>query len=148
MDHTVTRRLDVIGAPSSAGAYAPGQERAPRALRAAGLLASLDESQIAVRDRGDVPGFRWRVDRANPRAMNADAVASVACAPRRKPSRPDSRRALRFDSCWTDRDRRAGRPIRSWLVSFTCRVFILTPSLKGLFSLNPYVRAWEVTRWD
>ena len=76
----MTRRLDVIGAPSSAGAYAPGQEQAPRALRAAGLLASLDDRQIEVRDRGDVPGFRWRVDRANPRAMNAEAVASVARA--------------------------------------------------------------------
>jgi arginase len=76
----VTRRLDVIGAPSSAGAYAPGQEQAPRALRAAGLMTSLDDRHIAVRDRGDVPGFRWRVDRANPRAMNADAVASVARA--------------------------------------------------------------------
>jgi arginase len=76
----VTRRLDVIGAPSSAGAYAPGQEQAPRALRAAGLLTSLDAHHVAVRDRGDVPGFRWRVDRSNPRAMNAEAVASVARA--------------------------------------------------------------------
>jgi arginase len=33
-----------------------------------------------VRDRGDVPGFRWRVDRVNPHAMNAEAVASVAGA--------------------------------------------------------------------
>ena len=74
------RRLDVIGAPSSAGAYAPGQEQAPRALRDAGLLAILDERQMAVRDRGDVAGFRWRVDRANPRDMNAEAVASVARA--------------------------------------------------------------------
>jgi arginase len=76
----VTRRLDVIGAPSSAGAYAPGQEQAPSAFRAAGLMASLHDRHIAVRDRGDVPGFRWRVDRANPRAMNAEAVASVARA--------------------------------------------------------------------
>lgn len=76
----MTRRLDVIGAPSSAGAYAPGQEQAPRALRAAGLMASLDDRHIAVRDHGDVPGFRWRVDRANPLAMNAEAVASVARA--------------------------------------------------------------------
>ena len=76
----MTRRLDVIGAPSSAGAYAPGQEQAPQALRAAGLLASLEARHIAVRDRGDVAGFRWRVDRANPRAMNAEAVARVARA--------------------------------------------------------------------
>jgi len=74
------RRLDIIGAPSSAGAYSPGQERAPEAIRAAGLLARLDELGITVNDRGDVPGFRWRVDRSNPRAMNADAAASVAHA--------------------------------------------------------------------
>lgn len=74
------RRLDIIGAPSSAGAYAPGQERAPEAIRAAGLVASLGERGIVVNDRGDVPGFRWRVDRANPRAMNAEPAAGVARA--------------------------------------------------------------------
>jgi arginase len=74
----MTGRLDIIGAPSSAGAYAPGQERAPGAIRAAGLLAMLAERGIDVVDRGDVPGFRWRVDRANPRAMNAEAAAGVA----------------------------------------------------------------------
>lgn len=71
-------RLDIIGAPSSAGAYAPGQERAPEAIRAAGLLARLTDRDITVNDRGDVPGFRWRVDRENPRAMNAEIVAAVA----------------------------------------------------------------------
>jgi arginase len=74
------RRLDIVGAPSSAGAYAPGQERAPEAIRAAGLLARLGERGAVVNDKGDVPGFRWRVDRSNPRAMNADAAASVARA--------------------------------------------------------------------
>jgi arginase len=74
------RQLDIVGAPSSAGAYAPGQERAPQALRAAGLLAHLEERGIAVNDRGDVPGFRWRIDRENPRGMNADAAADIARA--------------------------------------------------------------------
>lgn len=72
--------LVIVGAPSSAGAYAPGQEQAPDALRAAGLLRHLEAHGIAVDDRGNVPGFRWRTDRANPRAMNADAVATVARA--------------------------------------------------------------------
>ena len=76
----MTGRLDIIGAPSSAGAYAPGQERAPEAMRAAGLLASLGERGVSVHDRGDVPGFRWRVDRASPRAMNVEAAAGVAQA--------------------------------------------------------------------
>jgi arginase len=61
--------IAVIGAPTSAGAFAPGQEDAPGALRAAGLVEALGAS-----DRGDTPSFRWRVDREAPRAMNADAV--------------------------------------------------------------------------
>jgi arginase len=76
----MTRRLDVIGAPSSAAAYSPGQERAPEAIRAAGLVAALRQRGITVNDRGDVPGFRWSVDRSSPRAMNAEAAAGVARA--------------------------------------------------------------------
>jgi arginase len=71
-------RWSIIGAPSSAGAYAPGQDRAPAKLREAGLARSLRERGLEVRDRGDVAGFRWRPDRENPRAMNAAAVARVA----------------------------------------------------------------------
>ena len=41
---------------------------------------ALQSRRIEVRDRGDVPGFRWRVDLQHPRAMNADQVASVATA--------------------------------------------------------------------
>ncbi len=72
--------LAIIGAPSSAGAYAAGQERAPQALRAAGLIEKLRGHGLGVEDRGDVPGFRWRADAENPRAMNVDAVARVARA--------------------------------------------------------------------
>ena len=73
-------RLVIIGAPSSAGAYAPGQEKAPAALRAAGLLELLSAGGIRVDDRGDIAGFRWRTDKAHPRAMNANAAATVARA--------------------------------------------------------------------
>jgi len=53
----MARRLDVVGAPSSAGACAPGQERAPAAIRAAGLLASLAERGVAVTDGAfETPG--------------------------------------------------------------------------------------------
>jgi arginase len=61
--------IALIGAPTSAGAFAPGQEDAPAALRAAGLVQALGAS-----DCGDTPRFRWRADRDAPRAMNADAV--------------------------------------------------------------------------
>jgi arginase len=66
--------LSVIGVPSSAGAYAPGQERAPAALREAGLFERLCALGIDVHDLGDTDFFRWRVDRASPRAMNPQAV--------------------------------------------------------------------------
>jgi arginase len=74
----VTRPLGVIGVPSSAGAYAPGQEKAPRALRDAGLLAGLKSAGLAVVDHGDAEIWRWRPDRGRPYAQNLDAV--VACA--------------------------------------------------------------------
>ena len=76
----MSHRLAVIGAPSSAGAYAPGQEKAPGALRAAGLVRRLLGCGIDVEDKGDVPGCRWEVDKAHPRAMNAVKVASVVRA--------------------------------------------------------------------
>ncbi len=75
---TQREHLAIVGVPSSAGAYAPGQERAPAALRAAGLLDRLHDRGIGVRDYGDTPSFRWRPDRGNPRAMNAGAVAASA----------------------------------------------------------------------
>jgi arginase len=73
-------RLVIVGAPSSAGAYAPGQEKAPAALRAAGLLELSTARGITVDDSGDISVFRWRADKANPRAMNANAVANAAQA--------------------------------------------------------------------
>jgi arginase len=71
-------RLAVLGAASSAGAYAPGQERAPRALRDAGLLAALQGAGWAVDDLGDVEGMRWSPDPSDPRAANCGPAASVA----------------------------------------------------------------------
>lgn len=76
----MTNHLAILGAPSSAGAYAPGQEKTPAVLRAIGLIEFLSARGIAVDDYGDVSGFRWSVDKANPRAMNASKVATVAKA--------------------------------------------------------------------
>ena len=45
--------LAVIGAPTSAGAFGPGQERAPSAFRAHGLLDALRARGLDVVDRGD-----------------------------------------------------------------------------------------------
>lgn len=71
------RTIDVFGVPSSMAAFAPGQERAPAALRAAGLLDGLRRAGHEVRDRDDVPVRRWRPDRECPRAQNVAAVVEV-----------------------------------------------------------------------
>ncbi len=76
----MARPLGVIGVPSSAGAYAPGQEQAPRALRAAGLVTGLEAAGVEVVDHGDAPVWRWTPDRAHRRAQNAEAVAQCAAA--------------------------------------------------------------------
>jgi arginase len=68
------RPLAFIGAPTSAGAFAPGQEGAPAALRQAGLLERLHAGGFDVVDRGDTPHFRWRPDREHPAAQNLEAV--------------------------------------------------------------------------
>jgi arginase len=71
------RRLGVIGVPTSAGAFAPGQERAPHALREAGLLDALSAADVAVQDHGDREVWRWRPDRENRRAQNAAEVVEI-----------------------------------------------------------------------
>jgi len=68
----------LIGAPSSAGAHTPGVEKAPAALRAAGLAEALRKRGATVDDRGDVPGFRWRPDPAHPTGQNPGEVARIA----------------------------------------------------------------------
>jgi arginase len=60
----------LIGAPTSLGAFAPGQEQAPAALRAAGLTATADLGDIELR--------RWAPDRESRRAQNAAGVARTA----------------------------------------------------------------------
>jgi arginase len=74
------RALSILGAPSSAGAYAPGQERAPAAFRRHGLIEALGRGRREVVDRGDVAGFRWRPDAARAEAMNLAAVRDTAQA--------------------------------------------------------------------
>jgi arginase len=73
----VSRPLGIIGVPTSAGAFAPGHEQAPRALRDAGLVDALRRAGVAVEDHGDRDVWRWRPDRANRRAQNLGAVAEI-----------------------------------------------------------------------
>lgn len=72
------RTIDVVGVPSSMGGFAPGQERTPAALRAAGLLATLGASGFQVRDHGDSEVRRWFPDRESPFAQHVEIVTRVA----------------------------------------------------------------------
>jgi arginase len=73
----MSQPLAVIGVPTSAGAFAPGQERAPAALRDAGLIDMLREHGVDVRDHGDREMWRWRPDRENRRAQNLGKVVEI-----------------------------------------------------------------------
>lgn len=70
-------RLGLLGVPSSLGAYAPGQENAPAALRAAGLVERLAQAGLQVVDHGDSELTRWRPDRDYPFAQNLFGVVRV-----------------------------------------------------------------------
>lgn len=73
-------RLVVLGVASSAGTHYPGQERAPEALRAAGLVERLRSAGIPVHDRGDVVSEVFAVDHARPTHRNLPAVVQVVRA--------------------------------------------------------------------
>jgi arginase len=73
----VSRTFGVIGVPTSAGAFAPGQEQAPRELRRAGLTRWLGRHGAVVRDHGDRERWRWRPDRRRPDAQNVPAVVEI-----------------------------------------------------------------------
>jgi arginase len=73
----MSQPLAVIGVPTSAGVFAPGQERAPAALRDAGLIDMLREHGVDVRDHGDREMWRWRPDRENRRAQNLGKVVEI-----------------------------------------------------------------------
>ncbi len=72
------RRVAVIGMPTSAGSHHAGQDRAPAALRAAGLVSQLREAGLDVADVGDVPGVVFTPDAAGATARHLVTVVQVA----------------------------------------------------------------------
>jgi arginase len=68
----------VVGVPTSAGAHHAGQERAPAALRKAGLIKALRAAGESVTDAGDLPGAVFAVDQQATGARNLAVVARVA----------------------------------------------------------------------
>jgi arginase len=70
--------LVLLGVASSAGTHHAGQEQAPAALRAAGLIDRLTSAGLSVADRGDVVSEVFAVDHASPTRRNFTAVLRTA----------------------------------------------------------------------
>src|SRR6266700_4616986 len=72
------RLLSVLGVPTSAGSHNPGQELAPAAWRAAGLIGELRAAGLDVEDRGDLPAEPFRPVEPVDGLRDADRVAAIA----------------------------------------------------------------------
>jgi arginase len=76
-----SRTIRIIGVPSAAGAHSPGVEKAPQALRAAGLAEGLRRRGLKVDDaRPDLPTTPFAIDLGNRRAQNVAHVVRVSLA--------------------------------------------------------------------
>jgi arginase len=71
-------QVALLGVPTSAGTHGPGQERAPWALRRAGLARRLEAAGITVHDEGDLPLAMYRAAVPDPRQRDLDGVVTVA----------------------------------------------------------------------
>ena len=70
-------KFTIIGAPTSAGSHNAGQEDAPAALRAAGLVDQLRAAGMDVEDAGDLPRSPYRPQGIGVPARDLDRVAGV-----------------------------------------------------------------------
>jgi arginase len=73
-------KVAVFGVPTAAAARGPGMERAPFALREAGLLSRLRASGATVVNLSDLSLFPYRDDPEHPRARNAEVVSCAVRA--------------------------------------------------------------------
>ena len=70
------KKIALIGACSSAAAFLPGTEKAPQALRAAGLIEKLKNIGYEVSDLGDCPPRLFADDEEHRRARNLPAIVA------------------------------------------------------------------------
>jgi arginase len=70
------KKIALIGACSSAAAFLPGSEKAPQALRAAGLIEKIKNIGYEVTDLGDCPVRLFADDEEHRRARNLPAIVA------------------------------------------------------------------------
>jgi arginase len=73
----------LLGVPSSAAAHWPGQEKAPAALRTAGLLEASRSAGVEMQDFGDRPVVAWAAHPTERTPHNVSAVHQVLVDARR-----------------------------------------------------------------
>ena len=71
------KNIALLGVPVSAAALAAGHERAPAALREAGLVRRLTEAGFAITDYGDCARRIFASDEEHPRARNVSQVLAT-----------------------------------------------------------------------
>lgn len=71
-----SKKIALIGAPSSAAAFLAGSEKAPAALRAAGLVERLQNAGFEVIDHGDCAPRLFADDDEHKRARNLPAIVA------------------------------------------------------------------------
>lgn len=71
------KQIVLLGAPTSAAALAAGHEKAPQALRAAGLIEKLQSLGYSISDMGDDPVEAYKPDEESPRARNVNRVVAA-----------------------------------------------------------------------
>ena len=69
-----TKNIVLLGSPTSAAALRAGNERAPAALRAAGIADRLKAAGFQVGDQGDTATYVFQPDDEHPRARNVSAI--------------------------------------------------------------------------
>ena len=70
------KKIALIGAPSSAAAFSSGTEKAPAALRAAGLVEQLQKAGFEVTDYGDCAPRQFADDEEHRRARNLTEIVA------------------------------------------------------------------------
>jgi arginase len=71
-----SKKIALIGAPSSAAAFLPGSEKAPAALRSAGLVEKLQNAGYEVVDHGDCAPRLFAADEEHRRARNLTEIVA------------------------------------------------------------------------
>jgi arginase len=69
-----TKNIVLLGSATSAAALRAGHERAPAALRAAGITDRLKAAGLQVSDHGDTAAYVSQPDEEHPRARNVSAI--------------------------------------------------------------------------